>query len=264
MADNNEHRALHHAVLDRAPQMVRLLMQHGADARKGIYPHRDATSALTIATERGYDEIVAIIQEEEQHRREAMSGSYATVTNTQDELSEAIGRGHEARAVAILEADPALVHACDRDGWTPLHVAAAVLNERIVVWLLERGADVTRRGKDDRTPLDLAATGTGRRKAASAEQFAAVAGMLRRRGAELTARSAVALDEADWLRARHAEGVLVNPIDWTEGGLLTIAVMCDLPDILALLLDLGLDPDERVRSGDVEDAIYSQGCAAQG
>ena len=41
---------------------------------KGIYPHRDATSALTIATERGYDEIVAIIREEEQRRREARSG----------------------------------------------------------------------------------------------------------------------------------------------------------------------------------------------
>jgi hypothetical protein len=26
--------------------MTRLLMQHGADARKGIHPHRDATNAL--------------------------------------------------------------------------------------------------------------------------------------------------------------------------------------------------------------------------
>jgi hypothetical protein len=67
MAENNEHHALHYAVFKRDPDMVRVLMQHGADARTGIYPHRDATTALTLATERGYGEIVAIIQEEERH-----------------------------------------------------------------------------------------------------------------------------------------------------------------------------------------------------
>ncbi len=65
LAENDEHRALHHAVLQRRPDMVRLLMQHGADARKGIWPHRDATSPLTIASDRGYTEIVAIIRDEE-------------------------------------------------------------------------------------------------------------------------------------------------------------------------------------------------------
>src|SRR5690242_21535273 len=56
---------------------------HGADARKGIHPHRDATSAFTLARERGYDEIAAIIDEEEQDRKSTrlnsshMSISYA-------------------------------------------------------------------------------------------------------------------------------------------------------------------------------------------
>jgi ankyrin repeat protein len=265
-AENNEHRALHYAVLDRAPEMVRVLMEHGADARKGIYPHRDATGALTLATERGYAEIVAIIQDAEQRRRQATSSSK---TAAPDEVCEAIGRGEETKAIALLEADPTLLHACHRDGWTPLDAAAAALNERLVAWLLEHGADAMRPGKDDRTPLDRAATARGRRQAGGAERFAAVAGMLRRRGAELTARSAVALGEAAWLRARHAEGVLVNPIDWATGGLLTIAVHHDRPDMLELLLDLGFDPDERVRSEELEEVVYSQGfplwhCAAQG
>ena len=63
MSEHNEHRALHYAVLDRNPQMVRLLMDRGADPFKGIWPHRDATRALTIATERRYDDIVAIIKD---------------------------------------------------------------------------------------------------------------------------------------------------------------------------------------------------------
>ena len=54
--------------------MVRALMELGANPREGVYPHRDATSPLTIATERGYDEIVGIIREEEQRLREAKSG----------------------------------------------------------------------------------------------------------------------------------------------------------------------------------------------
>jgi hypothetical protein len=35
---------LHIAVVERVPEIVRVLMQHGANARVGIYPHRDATS----------------------------------------------------------------------------------------------------------------------------------------------------------------------------------------------------------------------------
>jgi hypothetical protein len=40
MAYENEHQALHYAVYARLPEMVRLLMQRGADARKGVWPHR--------------------------------------------------------------------------------------------------------------------------------------------------------------------------------------------------------------------------------
>jgi hypothetical protein len=61
MAYENEHQVLHYAVYARLPEMVGLLMQPGADARKGVWPHRAATTALVIARDRGYDDIVAII-----------------------------------------------------------------------------------------------------------------------------------------------------------------------------------------------------------
>ena len=68
-SENDEHRALHHAVLQRQPAIVELLMEHGADAQKGIWPHRDATSPLTIALERDYTEIVDIIRAAESRRQ---------------------------------------------------------------------------------------------------------------------------------------------------------------------------------------------------
>ncbi len=93
MSESNEHRALHYAVLRRDSAMVRLLMEAGADARKGIYPHRDATSALAIAQEREYGDIVAVIEEEERLRRQEMSCPNATISPVQDQISAAIREG---------------------------------------------------------------------------------------------------------------------------------------------------------------------------
>jgi ankyrin repeat protein len=160
VAEIDEHRALHHAVLQRHPEIVRLLMKYGADARKGIWPHRDATSPLTIAAERGYEEIVEIIREEENRRptASAIDGS----TSTTAEL----------------------------------------------------------------------------------------------RGAGRDVRQAIATGDADWLRARYAEGALTKP---DQFGLLSLAVASGRPEILTVLLELGLDPDERERLGELEEIVYSWG-----
>ncbi|HYO79942.1 MAG TPA: ankyrin repeat domain-containing protein [Bryobacteraceae bacterium] len=91
----DEHRAIHHAVMMRQPEIVRLLMQNGANARAGIHPHRDATSAWTLAYERGFTEIVAIIEEEEERRgtKEAHS-STGPARDTDDEAArDAVARG---------------------------------------------------------------------------------------------------------------------------------------------------------------------------
>ena len=172
LAENDERTALHFAVLDRSSEMVHLLMRSGANARKGVYPHRDATAALTIAIERGYDEIVAIIADEERRRA---------------------GRPRSPDASNL----------------------------------------------------------PGKAAPVEDEAVAAV-----RRG------------DVEWLRARHAAGFLVNPIN-DSGGLLTIAVDSDQPEVLALLLDLGFDPNERKRLDDIDQVVYSAGfplwrCAARG
>ena len=172
LAENDERTALHFAVLGRSAEIVRLLIQGGANPRKGVYPYRAATTALTIATDRGYDEIVAVIREEERLRAERTGPSQAATSP----------------------------------------MAA--------------------------TPVDD-------------EAAAAV-----RRG------------DVEWLRARHAEGLLVNVIN-DSGGLLTVAVETDQPDALALLLDLGFDPNERKRLDDLDQVVYSAGfplwrCAARG
>jgi ankyrin repeat protein len=167
MSYGDERRPIHFAVMNRSPEMVRLLMQRGASARAGIHPHREATTAWMLAKDRGYDEIVAVIEDEERRQKPP------------DVKEQQETRGDE----------------------------------------------------------DL--------------------------------RAAVAEGDIEWLRARHSAGTLTNPVRWDGGGLLTVAVEHNRPDILTFLLDCGFDPNERVSGGEGDWIAYSQGyplwmCAALG
>ena len=266
----DEHRAIHYAVLSRAPEITRVLMQHGADARKGIHPHRDATGALTLASERGYAEIVAIIREEEQRRREAQAGNSAAAAPESLFRAETWESG---QALEILRADPLLAQSASPEGWTPLHTAACLLDESGSAWLLEHGADPNRLAKGRWSPMDMAASGKGWGETGSPAGFERVARLLMTHGAEMGAVGAVALGEAGWVRNRHEEGTLAIPtmseIFVGCGGLLSIAVLHERYEMLALLLDLGLDPNERMRVAGMDEIIYSAGgplycCVTQG
>ena len=257
-AENDEHRGLHYAVLRRDAAMVLLLMQAGADARKGIWPHRDATSALTLARERQYDEIVAVIEEEERRRREEMSCSNATVSPTQDQISAAIANGDDATAMRLLDQDRTLIHACDRDGLTPLHVAAHRNRLEQVAWLLERRANVHKKDPGELTPLDHAALGVDPRNN-RLERFPRVAALLLEHGAMLTIRAAVALGDLPEVRQFiAAEPGLLRQISGS-GGLLTLAVNHRQMESAELLLDLGADVDERILLEGVEEPTASWG-----
>ena len=209
--------ALHVAVLERSPMLVRILMAHGANARVGVYPHRDATSPFTIAMDRGYDDVVTVIREQEEGHRQAA----AREVGSTEALFEALQSANEERVRALVTADPSLVRV--RHPGTGL------------------------------TPLDSAARGIP-------ERFAGMAKVLQAHGAARTPLAAVALGDVEWLRRAHVDGTLANPLGG-DGGLLTAAVRHDQAEVLALLLDFGLDPDERVRLPDLDgdEVVYTWG-----
>lgn len=62
-------------------------------------------------------------------------------------------RGQQTLAARLLQRGAAL----NRDGWSPLHYAAAGEDERMVMWLLQRGADVNATAPNGNTPLMMAA-----------------------------------------------------------------------------------------------------------
>src|SRR5215471_10634279 len=148
MAYENEHQVLHYAVYACLPEMVRLLMQRGADAQKGVWPHRAATTSLVIARDRGYDEIVTIIEEEENLRNTQRQPDPRAAAREQ--LMKAFDRNDEDAILRILEGDPSLIEAYP---WA-LRAAACKCFERLAAWLLDHGSDVNS-PMGDRAPLDM-------------------------------------------------------------------------------------------------------------
>jgi ankyrin repeat protein len=207
---------------------------------------------------RGHDAIVQVIELAEQEQRDALSG--AREAPAADDLFRAIAAGSSDRAIALMSADPRRIHSRHIPSQlSPLHAAAQALDETLVMWLLEQGADPALRIHHDLSPLDLAALRWYR---AETPPFEAVARRLLAAGAPMTAPAAAALGDAAWLRARHGDGVLADTNDGS-GGLLRIAVTHNRPDVLKLLLGLGFDPDARVRLFEAEDAPWTWGMPLQ-
>jgi hypothetical protein len=130
---------LHLAVIERKPELVRLLMSQGADARLGIYPHRDATSAFTIAAERGYEEIVAIIVDAERLRPPATEQSKNEPEDPAQTLWHCAGSGQYEAAKLLLDrgVDP---NAGIPASGSPMFQAFSRRDEKMIELLTSYGA----------------------------------------------------------------------------------------------------------------------------
>jgi ankyrin repeat protein len=255
---------LHLAVERRDLGMTKLLLEFGANPDAGIWPYRDATSPRAIARDRGYQEISDAINEALEKRGARESKVPAEVRR---KVKEAYSTGREEALVAVFDEHPELADRRQADGTTMLHMAAGRGELAIIKWLLNHGRDVNARSHSvphqsatflDRlpqgwTPLDFAATGRGSDEwLFNNDKFQAAAKLLLDRGAELSPLSAAALGRWDFLEK-------IPKQDLEGKGVLEAAVKGDQPDTLRRLLDLGLDPDEPIQVGHMEDKAWSSG-----
>jgi ankyrin repeat protein len=248
-----EIRAIHIAVMARNVEMTRLLLEAGADTRDGIWPNRDATSPRTIAEERGYDEIVALMTAQEEKRGARSVNAHGDGVRR---LRDAMMTGGEEAVIAVFVSEPGLAGMCPPDGVTMLHRAAQYGLLRVAKWLLDHGADVNKPSQPDfwrwkgRTPLEFAVWEFAADSDRSARE--AIAALLIERGAELTPLAAAALGRWDYFAS--------CPLELLEGkAVLQAAVRGDRPDVLRRLLERGLDPNERMQLGQLEEQTFSSG-----
>ena len=151
-----EMRALHMAVLRRDLEMTRLLLEFGADPDGGIWPKREATSPYVIARDRGYEEIVDVI---DAARRQRGARGPKGSDRSHAQAQRALQSGSDEAIVAVLDEQPDLAEMCPPDGLTLIHKTAGLGALQTMKWLLDHGADVNRKSQQGWTPLDFAATG---------------------------------------------------------------------------------------------------------
>jgi ankyrin repeat protein len=252
------------AVQRRDLGMTKLLLEFGADPNAGIWPYRDATSPRVIARDRGYQEISEAINAAQEKRGMRVTPIPIEVRR---KLEEADRTGREEAMVAVFDEHPELTSWNQPDGTTMLHLAAGRGALLIIKWLLDHGRDVNVRADCvphqsatflDRsprgwTPLDFAATGRGSTEwLFNNDKFQPTAKLLLEHGAELSPLSAAALGRWDYLEKFSKQQL--------EGkGVLEAAVKGGQPDTLRRLLDLGLDPDEPIQVGHMDEKTWSSG-----
>ena len=73
-------------------------------------------------------------------------------------ISQAVISGEKEKVVEIINTDPSVINSFSEDGWTPLHLTAYFGQKEIASFLLEQGAEIHIRAKNENenTPLQAA------------------------------------------------------------------------------------------------------------
>jgi ankyrin repeat protein len=160
------------------------------------------------------------------------------------QLHDAVERGELAVVEDLLRGMPELVNQ-SREGYgerVALHIAVLHRDAAMTRLLMEHGADAHIGIWPYRKATQAIAMATERGYSEIVAIIREIEQRRTERPAEVDeAASAVERGDAEWIRARHAAGALTNPA--AGDGLLTLAVKHGRPEILALLLELGFDPE---------------------
>jgi RNA polymerase sigma factor (sigma-70 family) len=236
-ASNDEHQALHSAVYGGQPEVVRLLLDAGADPLKGIYPHREATSALAMARDRGLTDIVDVI--------EAFLAQKRGTSDAGRDLGEAAARGDRVRVAEILDAEPGILEARDNHGRTALHRAVQGAHLGLAEMLLDRGAEVDAEDAEGRRPLQMALDHGWKVPDDQYANFTVMADLLVGRGARRDLWAAAGLGEVATVRELLAADT--DPANGETDKLapLTVAAFRGHVEVVELLLEAGADADAK-------------------
>ena len=234
-AENDEHQALHYAVYGNQLEVVKLLLEEGADPLNGIYPHREATSPRALAFDRGLTAVVEAIDTHLAERRGASDAGR--------DLGEAAAAGETTRVQSLLDGDASLIEARDDRGRTALHRAVEEGHLGLSALLLDRGGDVEAEDAGGRRPLRAALLHSWKVPDDEYANYTAIAGLLVGRGARIDLWAAAGLGDVGGVGERLASGA--DPVDGRGGGdaPLTVAAFRGHADVVSLLIEAGADPD---------------------
>ena len=239
------YRPLHFAVRERRTDVVRVLLDHGADpaAASGLDYH---VPPLDRARDRGYDEIAGLLTD-------AIASRYNSPP-VGERACEVVRRGDLEEARGFFDASPELVNAGDERGNRPLHVAVEEYNLEMTSLLLDQGADPDPVRWDGCKPLHLAVF---RARKTRGRVNPLLTGYLIARGAEYSMTVACALGDERRVRELLArDRNLAGDQDTCGFSPLFSAAGQGYTDIVQLLLDHGADPNASEHNAPRGHALY--------
>ena len=139
---------LHTAVSSRNLEIVKILLQNGADVNT---TDEDGFTPLHIAAYNGNLQMVKILLQNG-------SGIFLDIkdnTNGRSALHVAVYDGN-LEIVRVLVEKGANINAKDDDGFSPLHIAVYIENLKMLKILIQSGAHLNAKDKKNKTPLDYA------------------------------------------------------------------------------------------------------------
>ncbi|RKU10712.1 hypothetical protein C6502_10835 [Candidatus Poribacteria bacterium] len=242
IASNNEHQPIHLAAEEGQAEIVRVLLEAGADPLKGIYPHRTATSALTMAQDREHAAVVTVI--------EAWLNEQRGTTPKGEAFTRAAADGDIVQIRSLLNEDGGLINATDRGGKTALFKAIDRGDLALVLELLDRGADVDHRAADGSRPIHHCLAHSWKEPDEMYKTYAILAGALLARGAEYDLWVACGVGDVEgakqFIDACEDKTQLCKSSEpfWGDyDNPLVVACFQGHAQIVQLLIDAGADPD---------------------
>jgi ankyrin repeat protein len=232
---------IHFAVREGHVAIVRLLLAHSADPTYRSYRFRD--SLLQMARERGYDEIVALLEEELARRFPLREQANALLTVART--------GDLAGVQRLLDLDPLLATASNETGDTALHKACAGGHSSVAELLLDRCADPEAVNSDGFKPIHSAIFFNNQgwvrydaERPTESLRAGRLAGLLLARGAKYNIfLAAVFADHTAVKRWLEEDAALANFEDTHHRRPISAAAWRSDEEMVQLLLDHSADPN---------------------
>ena len=225
---------IHFAVREGHTDLVRFLLDHGADpAAYKSYPFQE--TLLTFAEDRGHTEVARVLREHLARRFAIADGTHAIIA--------AARAGDLAGVRTELARNPELARATNETGETALHHAANNGHVDVVLALLEAGADVDAVAGDGSRAVHCALEPRGR-VSVTPERRATVADMLLAHGARYTIYIAAIRGDSPFVReALSQDSSLANFEDTCHRRPISAAARRNDLEMVRLLLQHGADPN---------------------
>lgn len=239
---NNEHQPIHLAAEEGHTEIVRVLLEAGGDPLNGIYPHREATSALTMARDRGHTPVVEVI--------EGWLNEQLGTTSKGEALTRAAADGDIEDIRSSLNQDAELINATNKGGETALFKAIDRGDLSLVLELLDRGADIDHRAADGSRPIHHCLAHSWKVPDEMYKTYAILAGALLARGAAYDLWVACGVGDVEgakrFINACEDKTQLCKskvPFWEDYDNPLVVACFQGHTPIVQLLIDAGADPD---------------------